>query len=889
MDLNQRKLHKQEWNGIERPVSQSELTILKMIVDGYQDVNIYHNTNKSILSFLKIQNVEQLENYIYFTYFHPQVAVMKQKIGMNDETNKKEKGKQKLNSADKIRFEKYSVDEINIKSKDIYEFVLLHYAEEIVKQILMETKMETTIRQIKNAYLFHYNYYTLFKLSRNRIYGLNSILVAFILEFLDLLYIHVDFACILRHGSLIIERNEQLLKYADKSLYDHQKQIFTIYKQPGSKLTLYMAPTGTGKTLTPIGLCEDYRILFVCAARHVGLSLARAAISVNKKVAFAFGCETADDIRLHFFAAKEYTKNKKTGGIGKVDNSVGDNVQIMICDIKSYLPAMYYMMSFFAPQKLLLYWDEPTITLDCPHHEFHEMIHNNWKENLIPNIVLSSATLPSMEELTETLSDFMYKFANDNPSIHTIHSDDCIKSIPIVDDQGFVFLPHYLPNGNLIQTKTIAQQCLKRPTLLRYLDLKEICAFIHYYNIHYLPNNKLVYANYFENIQNISMATIKTYYIQLLLNLEEPVWGKIYEHFNSTRTPYILNNDIDALSIKKMASEEMYKTNNTSGQPLKRMNTEYEKVKANSTTTNIKKGTAGMYVTTKDAYTITDGPAIFFAEDIEKIAKFYIQQANIPLDIMNHIMQNIEFNHNLTQKIDQLEDEIDFQKEQIEKNATNSNSNGDSKMKDKDCKKINRMKDEDENLKGNVGNIQSLTIEVNALRAFIKTTHLPNVFIPNKKEHLERWAPTADKVGPFTSQLDEHVVKTIMGFTNVSANDKILLMLGIGVFKSHANSSYMELMKQLADDQKLFMIVASTDYIYGMNYQYCHGFLGKDVKLTQEKLIQALGRIGRRNIQQKYTIRIRENAQIYKLFTEPAETIEEKPEVYNMNRLFVCI
>ena len=79
----------------------------------------------------------------------------------------------------------------------------------------------------------------------------------------------------------------------------------------------------------------------------MGLALARAAISVNKKIAFAFGCSSADDIRLHYFAAKEYTKNKRTGGIKKVDNSIGDNVQIIICDIRSYLPAMYYMLAFF--------------------------------------------------------------------------------------------------------------------------------------------------------------------------------------------------------------------------------------------------------------------------------------------------------------------------------------------------------------------------------------------------------------------------------------------------------------------------------------------------------------------------------------------------------------
>ena len=34
-------------------------------------------------------------------------------------------------------------------------------------------------------------------------------------------------------------------------------------------------------------------------------------------------------------------------------------------------------------------------------------------------------------------------------------------------------------------------------------------------------------------------------------------------------------------------------------------------------------------------------------------------------------------------------------------------------------------------------------------------------------------------------------------------------------------------MKRLADEQKLYLIIASSDYIYGTNYQFCHGYLSK--------------------------------------------------------------
>jgi hypothetical protein len=107
--------------------------------------------------------------------------------------------------------------------------------------------------------------------------------------------------------------------------------------------------------------------------------------------------------------------------------------------------------------------------------------------------------------------------------------------------------------------------------------------------------------------------------------------------------------------------------------------------------------------------------------------------------------------------------------------------------------------------------------------------------------------------------------------------------MGIGVFTNHSNIEYTEIMKNLADQQKLYLIIASSDYIYGTNYQFCHAYISKDLQLTQEKIIQAMGRIGRNNIQQDYTVRFRDDNQIAKLFTNDTA----KPEVINMNKLFV--
>ena len=112
---------------------------------------------------------------------------------------------------------------------------------------------------------------------------------------------------------------------------------------------------------------------------------------------------------------------------------------------------------------------------------------------------------------------------------------------------------------------------------------------------------------------------------------------------------------------------------------------------------------------------------------------------------------------------------------------------------------------------------------------------------------------------------------------------KILLMMGIGVFAKHECVDYVSIMKELAHKQSLYLIIASTDYIYGTNYQFCHGYIGKDLgNLTQEKTIQAIGRVGRKKVMADYTIRLRNNDLIMTLFMKS----ENNTEVMNMNRLF---
>ena len=684
-----------------------------------------------------------------------------------------------------------------------------------------------------------------------------------------------------------IEKNENIIKYSDHMLYQHQKEIFSICKDVKPKLVLYIAPTGTGKTLTPIGLSEKYKIIFVCAARHVGLALARAAISVNKRVAFGFGCSCADDIRLHYFSAKDYTKNWKTGGIWKVDNSNGVKVEIMICDIKSHLPAMYYMNSFHPLEEIMTYWDEPTITMDYPDHEFHSIIQKNWKENIIQNMVLSSATLPKLHELPDTISDFKMKFPQ--AEIFNIVSHDCKKSIPIVNNNGYVVLPHYL-SEEYEKILEIVKHCEEYLTLLRYFDLSEVVRFIRYVHEKKYVSSKVHLERYFETMDHVDMTNIKLYYLTVLKNIIGGTWGAIFMDMKTSRTQKIMPNtgiDPKGNKMKRISSVGpgySVPVNNHEGDPIVRIKSEYMILnvtdsKMFSSVSTPSTGDCAIYVTTKDAYTLTDGPTIFLSNDVEKIAKFCIQQANIPEKVMENIMEKIVFNNKINEKIEELEKELEYINEKKNKEEDLSNTGGGGgllkKKSSKDSHKLNRDNENNSEQK-------NIIYQLNTLKSMIKTASLNDTFVPNTLSHLSKWAEELSAPNAFKGDISEEIIHKIMLLKGIEDSWKVLLLMGIGVFTNHENITYTEIMKTLADEQKLYIIIASSDYIYGTNYQFCHGYLSKDLDLTQEKIIQAMGRIGRNRVQQDYTVRFRDDKQILKLFT--SET--DKPEIMNMNKLF---
>ena len=780
MNFTQHKLRKDEWEAMEVPLGTDDKKVLKLLMCGYDNPNITQNGNLSLISFMKISNEPKFHSYLYNKYFKKQVGKINKKLDKaahrKIDIKTEDTQKIKLKTADKIRIENTDA-QIGVNEEIIYEYMLLNCCKKYLKQY-------------NSIY-----YYTIIHLLENNIVNINKHVKDFVEGFISLFVVNKNE--LIKNAAEYIEGNDVLQRYSDVSLYSHQKDIFNICKKERTipKLIFYQAPTGTGKTMTPVALTKQYRVIFVCAAKHIGLQLARACVSMEIPIGVAFGCNDPSGVRLHYYAAKDFVKHRRTGGIFRVDHSVGEKAQLIVCDIKSYLPAMYYMMSFNKPEDILLYWDEPTIALDYETHEIHDIIHDNWSKNEIPNIVLSSATLPFTKLIPNCMMSYKSKFITGG--VHEINSYDCKKTISLVSPDGYIVVPHLNYSDSVSLLKCISHCCTFK-TILRHFDVEEITKFLIFAQNDLPDDNKI--EHYFTTIKDITVINIKLYYLKCLSILADK-WDIIFARY----------------SIKK---KKIYEST--------------------------------IYITTKDASTLTGGPTIFLTDNVSKIGLFYLQQSNIPSRELEKINDTMKYNEKLMKARDKLQKQLSTDDDNEDKEPTQEER---AKMR-----------------------------EIREIEAKRRELTLNKNYIPNTPEHLYRFQKQIVPNVFSSSLLESDIEKVVL--LRVSNNNKLLLLMGIGVFDETLSMEYLEVMKRLAYEQKLFLIIASSDYIYGTNYQFCHGYLSKGlITMTQEKIIQCFGRVGRGNKQQNYTLRLRDDRFVQKIFE--AET--NKIEARNMNRLFTNV
>lgn len=812
MDLNQSKLTKTEWESIEVPVSMDEKEVIQLVKNGFTETNISYNSNKTLLSFMKLEFSKSIECYVYDTYFAENVKKIVVNYGL-PQFNPVEIGKsgKNIKKIDKMRIDTNTISQMQDFKDDIYEYVLLGIIEKFLKHNARSNERSV------------YYYYTLTQIVSADVIHPNNGIISFTNTIIQMFNKDISLLKLITSCDKYIEKNPYLLQYDNTKLYTHQKRLFEIFQKDSilPKLVLYTAPTATGKTMSPIGLSEKYRVIFVCAARHVGLALSKLCVSAGKKIAFAFGCSCSEDIRLHYYAAKEYTKDWRSGNIRKVDNTIGDNVEIMICDIHSYEYAMLYMMAFNDKTNIVTFWDEPTIFMDYDEHSNHELVHNVWYKNLIPNVILSSATLPKCREIPSVIDDFKCRF--ENAVVYTIESNDCKKTIPLLNEFGVVSMPHSLCTSR-DDLQEIIEHCNENKTLYRYVDLCEIGRFIKFVVNENMFNYDFIRVDeYFDSdVKNLNMNSVKNYYFELLQQLREDDVVKMNHYF-----------------------------------------TKNEEVRLGTS----KKRTNGVFISTTDAYSLSDGPTIYMTKEPIIIGKFCLQQLKIPSEICDNIFNAIEYNQKISHKLDKLHKDIEDKmlKEEGKENRI------DRGILPKDVVDMQR--------------------QISALQNMLKSVELESKYVPNTRQHIERYVSddlltliNEGSIRPFTTSIDNVTIQTIMELHGVDTLWKLLLIMGIGVFdESQTNVRYTEIVKSLAQQQMLYLIIATDDYIYGTNYQFCHGYVGKDLEnMTQEKIIQALGRVGRNKVQKYYSARFRNAEQLHRLFHKE----ECKMEVINMNKLF---
>ena len=246
---------------------------------------------------------------------------------------------------------------------------------------------------------------------------------------------------------------------------------------------------------------------------------------------------------------------------------------------------------------------------------------------------------------------------------------------------------------------------------------------------------------------------------------------------------------------------------------------------------------------------------------MDKIAAFVLQSVTVPDKVFEDMLGAIEFNETINEKVLELEKALE-------------DKLGKDIQKDSKMNKFDEAEDGMSTVK--------LKQELEKFSNLIKTIELNDLFVPNKLNHLKYWTDRSAVTNEFSSSVTPKEIERIM-MLDMEKSWKLLLMMGIGVFSdNHGSVEYHEIMKSLADKQKLFVIIASSDYIYGTNYQFSHGYISKDLStMTQEKTIQAMGRIGRNKQGHDYSIRFRDDKLIEKVMLPDPYKVEAE----NMNKL----
>jgi len=217
MDLRQTKLTKNEWDALEVPVPKQEQVILKMIYEGYSNLNHIFNYTLSVMAYIKISHdVNKFHGYFYTKYFLPLFQKIHKRYQLSYPLlNFPElKKKVKLKKADEIRI-KNSEKKLDTVKNELFEFVIL----DLLKKMFKNEKKSS------------YYYFTITHIMRNNIHLFNPFVNQQIREILRNENKNIEKIYFIHKAYDFIEKNPYLLKFANYTLYDHQIYLLLDYQK----------------------------------------------------------------------------------------------------------------------------------------------------------------------------------------------------------------------------------------------------------------------------------------------------------------------------------------------------------------------------------------------------------------------------------------------------------------------------------------------------------------------------------------------------------------------------------------------------------------------------------------------------------------------------------
>ena len=254
LDLSQVKLVRSEWVGIEIPHTTQERRITALIASGYDDPSIEVGVAQPLARCLKTEDQDWL---LYQTYLKSDWAAIckeTQKYLGFTVVIQRPASYTPPKKADLIRFNNMRLEH---GKGNIIEFVILSY----LKAALRGKRKNDEDWVVKCFTAIHLLGF--FVLRKAILYSETAIRTV-----LDRISSTINTTQAVANACKMIEDNPTLMKYAPLRLFEHQRQLFNHFKCGSNpRFIMYVAPTGTGKTLSPLGLISEYVVhLHVCGS-----------------------------------------------------------------------------------------------------------------------------------------------------------------------------------------------------------------------------------------------------------------------------------------------------------------------------------------------------------------------------------------------------------------------------------------------------------------------------------------------------------------------------------------------------------------------------------------------------------------------------------------------